>query len=145
SDTKRRTPPLSPRPVRRGLRHRASWTRPPRVGGPAGEGHRPMGQRVEAPVVGGALAVMVDGPAGGPSRLESALGGAARSGPASVRKSGPPDGGEGKEASGKFLAAWERGQATQAAAYTNNAQAADALLTAYGDDARISGVKITPG
>src|SRR5690606_2211431 len=38
-----------------------------------------------------------------------------------------------------------KGQATQAAAYTNNAQAADALLTAYGDDARISGVKITPG
>ncbi|MFJ9664548.1 penicillin-binding transpeptidase domain-containing protein [Streptomyces sp. NPDC101219] len=104
-----------------------------------------MGKGVKAAVVGGVFAVMVGGAGYGAYTFVSALGGDGGSGPASVTKSGPPDGGEVKEASGKFFAAWEKGQATQAAAYTNNAQAADALLTAYGDDARISGVKITPG
>lgn len=60
-------------------------------------------------------------------------------------KTGPPSSSEIKETSAKFFAAWEKGKAAQAATYTNNDAAAEPLLTAYGEAAHITGVKITPG
>jgi hypothetical protein len=44
-----------------------------------------------------------------------------------------------------FFAAWKEGDAATAAAETNNAQAARPLLVAYGGQAHITKVKITPG
>jgi hypothetical protein len=60
-------------------------------------------------------------------------------------KSGPPSGAEVKETTAKFFAAWEKGQASAAASYTNNDAAAETVLTSYGQDARITKVRITPG
>ncbi len=50
-----------------------------------------------------------------------------------------------RETTDAFFGAWEKGQATRAASYTNNAQDAGALLAAYGEEARIGRVDITPG
>ncbi|CAL9511312.1 penicillin-binding transpeptidase domain-containing protein [Streptomyces sp. enrichment culture] len=105
-----------------------------------------MGKGVRVAVVGGVFAAMVGGAGYGAYTFVSAIGGDGGAGAsAEVARSGPPDGREVKEASRAFFTAWEKGRAEQAAALTNNAQEADALLEAYGDDARISGVKITPG
>ncbi len=106
-----------------------------------------MSKGVKAAVIGGVFAVMVGGAGYGAYNIMSALngdGGTGNGGAAKV-KSGPPSGDEVKETSAKFFAAWEKGQATQAASYTNNDGAAGPLLTAYGEDAHITGVKITPG
>jgi hypothetical protein len=106
-----------------------------------------MGKGVKAAVIGGVFAVMVGGAGYGAYNILSALnsdGGSGASGPAPV-KSGPPSGAEVKEASAKFFAAWEKGQAATAASYTNNDAVAEQLLTAYGEDAHIEDVRITPG
>lgn len=91
---------------------------------------------------------MVGGAGYGAFNIVSALngdgGGSGSSGPAPER-TGPPSSGEIKQTSAKFFTAWERGKATEAATYTNNDAAAGPLLTAYGQDAHITGVKITPG
>ncbi|MDT9696758.1 penicillin-binding transpeptidase domain-containing protein [Streptomyces sp. P17] len=102
-----------------------------------------MGKGVKVTVIGGVFAVMVGGAGYGAYNVVSALNGDG-GGPAAV-KTGPPSGGEVEETSEKFFAAWERGQAAEAAAYTDFAQAAEPLLTAYGQDAHITDVKITPG
>ncbi|MFR0353101.1 penicillin-binding transpeptidase domain-containing protein [Streptomyces sediminimaris] len=106
-----------------------------------------MGKGAKAAVIGGVFAVMVGGAGYGGYNIVSALnadtGGPGASG-GSVR-TGPPSGSEVKETSGKFFAAWEKGQPAQAATYTNNDAAAEPLLTAYGEDAHITGVHITPG
>ncbi|MFI6562681.1 penicillin-binding transpeptidase domain-containing protein [Streptomyces sp. NPDC050534] len=106
-----------------------------------------MGKGVKTAVIGSVFAVMVGGAGYGAYNIMSALnsdtGGPGASGE-SV-KTGPPSGGEIKDTSGKFFAAWEKGQAAEAATYTNNDAAAQPLLTAYGQDAHIKGVKITPG
>ncbi len=60
-------------------------------------------------------------------------------------KTGPPSSDEVGETSGKFFAAWEKGQAQSAADLTNNAIPAANLLTGYSTKAHITGVKITPG
>ncbi|MFJ8542823.1 penicillin-binding transpeptidase domain-containing protein [Streptomyces sp. NPDC093586] len=100
-----------------------------------------MGRGVKAAVIGGVLAVMVGGAGYGAYNVVSALDG----GGGASRKSGPPSGDEVKETSEKFFTAWEKGDATTAASYTNNAAAAETLLTAYGRDAHITDVEITPG
>jgi hypothetical protein len=90
---------------------------------------------------------MVGGAGYGAFNVMSALdgsGGSGTGGPAAV-KTGPPSGAEVKEASAKFFAAWEQGDAAKAAAYTNFAQKAQELLAGYRDDAHLTGVKITPG
>ncbi|MFD8428102.1 penicillin-binding transpeptidase domain-containing protein [Streptomyces coelicoflavus] len=103
-----------------------------------------MGRGVKVAVIGGVFAVMVGGAGYGAYNVVSALdGGGGSSG--SEAKSGPPDKGEVAETSEKFFAAWEKGDATTAAGYTNNAAVATTLLTAYGEDAHITGVEITPG
>ncbi|MFF5161055.1 penicillin-binding transpeptidase domain-containing protein [Streptomyces sp. NPDC000348] len=106
-----------------------------------------MGKGVKIAVVGGVFAAMVGGAGYGVHNLASALNGDGGSGPgaAGTKKSGPPDAGEVEETTEGFFAAWEKGQASRAASYTNNAQEAGALLTAYGDEARVGDVEITPG
>ncbi|MFC9467153.1 penicillin-binding transpeptidase domain-containing protein [Streptomyces coelicoflavus] len=103
-----------------------------------------MGRGVKVAVIGGVFAVMVGGAGYGAYNVVSALdGGGGSSG--SEAKSGPPDKDEVGETTEKFFAAWEKGDATTAAGYTNNASVATTLLTAYGEDAHITGVEITPG
>ncbi|CAL9484617.1 Peptidoglycan D,D-transpeptidase MrdA [Streptomyces sp. enrichment culture] len=105
-----------------------------------------MGKGVKAAVVGGVFAVMVGGAGYGAYNLVSAVSGDGGGGSgASAPKSGPPDGDEVAETTREFFAAWEKGEATRAASYTDNAQDAGALLTAYGDEAHIGDVRITPG
>ncbi|WP_282702735.1 penicillin-binding transpeptidase domain-containing protein [Streptomyces sp. CC219B] len=101
-----------------------------------------MGKGVKAAVVGGVFAAMVGGAGYGAYNLVSALNG---DGSTPEVKTGPPSAEEVAEASGKFFSAWEKGRAAQAAAYTNFEAPAEKLLTAYGEEAHITGVKITPG
>ncbi|CAL9567920.1 Peptidoglycan D,D-transpeptidase MrdA [Streptomyces sp. enrichment culture] len=106
-----------------------------------------MGKGVKAAVIGGVFAVMVGGAGYGAYNLVSALDGdgGGTGGVAAGKKSGPPDQDEVEETTAKFFTAWEKGAAATAASYTNNDGAAEQLLTAFGDDAHITGVKITPG
>ncbi|WP_329339896.1 penicillin-binding transpeptidase domain-containing protein [Streptomyces sp. NBC_01352] len=109
-----------------------------------------MGKGVKTAVIGGVFAVMVGGAGYGAYNFVSALnedgggGAGTAAGPAPV-KSGPPSADEVKETTAKFFAAWEKGDAADAAGYTNNDTAAEPLLTAYGEAAHIGDVKITPG
>ncbi|MFE9022319.1 penicillin-binding transpeptidase domain-containing protein [Streptomyces sp. NPDC007808] len=107
-----------------------------------------MAKGVKAAVIGGVFAVMVGGAGYGAYNIMSALDGGGATGaggePAPAR-SGPPSAEEVEETTTEFFAAWEKGQAARAASYTNNDAAAEPLLTAYGEDAHITGVKITPG
>ncbi|GAP46748.1 penicillin-binding transpeptidase domain-containing protein [Streptomyces azureus] len=106
-----------------------------------------MGKGVKAAVIGGVFAVMVGGAGYGAYNIMSALNGdgGGTSGVAAEKKSGPPGKDEVQETTAKFFAAWEKGEAATAASYTNNDAAAEQLLTAFGDDAHITDVKITPG
>ncbi|MFE4049109.1 penicillin-binding transpeptidase domain-containing protein [Streptomyces sp. YIM B13518] len=106
-----------------------------------------MGKGVKTAVVGGVFAVMVGGAGYGVYNIVSAVNGDGGSGAsaAATKKTGPPDKAEVEETTRSFLAAWEKGEASRAASYTNNAQEAGALLTAYGDEARVGDVEITPG
>jgi hypothetical protein len=106
-----------------------------------------MRKGAKAAIVGGVFAVMVGGAGYGAYNVLTALNGSSSSsggGPAPV-KTGPPSASEVKEASEKFLAAWEKGDAATAASYTNNATAAQQLLAAYGGSAHITQVHLTPG
>ncbi|MFH9006527.1 penicillin-binding transpeptidase domain-containing protein [Streptomyces afghaniensis] len=106
-----------------------------------------MSKGVKVAVIGGVFAVMVGGAGYGAYNIVSALNGdgGGTSGVATEKKSGPPGKDEVKETTAKFFAAWEKGEAATAASYTNNDAAAEQLLTAFGDDAHITDVKITPG
>ncbi|MCM1973401.1 penicillin-binding transpeptidase domain-containing protein [Streptomyces sp. G1] len=99
-----------------------------------------MGKGVKAAVIGGVFAVMVGGAGYGAYNIVSAVSG---DGTPEVR-TGPPTEDEVEETSQKFFTAWEKGQATQAASYTDFAQEAEPLLTAYGEAAHIKDVRITP-
>ncbi|MEU9913391.1 penicillin-binding transpeptidase domain-containing protein [Streptomyces sp. NPDC051001] len=103
-----------------------------------------MGKGVKAAVIGSVFAVMVGGAGYGAFNIVSALNGDGGSGGTEV-KSGPPGADEVKETSEKFFAAWEKGAAASAGAYTNNDGAARILLSAYADEAHITDVRITPG
>ncbi|MEV6739369.1 penicillin-binding transpeptidase domain-containing protein [Streptomyces sp. NPDC051104] len=106
-----------------------------------------MRKGVKVVIVSGVFAVMVAGAGYGAYNMLSALNegsGGGSQGAAQV-KTGPPSAGEVKEATGRFFAAWEKGDAATAASYTNNSDAAGQLLSAYGSSAHITGVHITPG
>ncbi|GAB2763773.1 penicillin-binding transpeptidase domain-containing protein [Streptomyces bullii] len=97
-------------------------------------------------MIGGVFAVMVGGAGYGGYNIVNALnGGGGSGGSATEKRSGPPSGDEVQETTRKFFAAWEKGQAAQAAALTNNAVAAEPLLTAYAEEAHLTDVRITPG
>ncbi|MEV3968228.1 penicillin-binding transpeptidase domain-containing protein [Streptomyces sp. NPDC050698] len=103
-----------------------------------------MGKGVKAAVIGGVFAVMVGGAGYGAFNIVSALNGDGGSGVA-AKKTGPPGKDEVEETTARFFAAWEKGEAARAASLTNNDAAAERLLTAFGDDAHLTDVKITPG
>ncbi|MEU3979520.1 penicillin-binding transpeptidase domain-containing protein [Streptomyces sp. NPDC026672] len=107
-----------------------------------------MRNGVKAGVIGGVFAVLVGGAGYGAYNILSALDGSGgglvgKSAPAV--KTGPPSSSEVREATQRFFAAWEKGDAATAATYTDDAASAEQLLTAYGADAHIGGVHITPG
>ncbi|MGW4728018.1 penicillin-binding transpeptidase domain-containing protein [Streptomyces shenzhenensis] len=101
-------------------------------------------------VLGGMSAVVVIG--AGVAVYALYGGGAAAedgTGPASAGrkavKTGPLTAAEVRTAATSFLTAWQGGEVTRAAAATDDASAAAALLTGYTKDAHIKDVKITPG
>ncbi|MET8097667.1 penicillin-binding transpeptidase domain-containing protein [Streptomyces sp. NPDC005236] len=106
-----------------------------------------MRKGARAAVIGSVFAVVVGGAGYGAYNVVTSIdgsGGTGAGGPAPV-KTGPPSRAEVKEASGAFFAAWEKGDAAKAAAYTNYASSAEGLLAGYRDDAHLTGVHITPG
>lgn len=104
-----------------------------------------MRSGVKAGVIGGVCAVMLGGAGYGAYNILSALSGDGGTAAPAAVKTGPPGGAEVKEASGRFFAAWEKGDASTAASYTNFPEAAQELLTAYAGDAHITKVHVTPG
>ncbi|GGZ71852.1 penicillin-binding transpeptidase domain-containing protein [Streptomyces bluensis] len=106
-----------------------------------------MRKGAKAAVVGGVFAVMVGGAGYGAYNFVTALSGDGGSGSAGtpVVRTGPPSRDEVQETTRKFFAAWEKGQAAEAASYTNYEEGAEGLLAAYRDDAHIRDVTITPG
>ncbi|MEU9140548.1 penicillin-binding transpeptidase domain-containing protein [Streptomyces sp. NPDC048404] len=106
-----------------------------------------MRKGARAAVIGSVFAVMVGGAGYGAYNVVTSISGGGSTGgggPAAV-KTGPPSGAEVKEASRAFLAAWEKGDAAEAAADTNYASSAKGLLAGYRDDAHLTDVRITPG
>jgi hypothetical protein len=104
-----------------------------------------MRRGVKVGLVGGVFAVMVGGAGYGTYNIVSALSGGTGGIGTAAAKSGTPNSDEVGETAGKFFTAWENGDAVTAASYTNNDGAAEPLLTAFGEDAHITGVRITPG
>ncbi|MFJ4472750.1 penicillin-binding transpeptidase domain-containing protein [Streptomyces sp. NPDC089424] len=107
-----------------------------------------MRKGVKATVVGGVFTVMVAGAGYGAFNFVSALsddGGTAPAAQGEPLRSGPPSGAEVKETSRAFFAAWESGQGARAASLTNFEEAAEPVLTSFGQDAGLTDVKITPG
>jgi hypothetical protein len=100
-----------------------------------------MGKGVKAAVVGGVFAVLVGGAGYGAYNIVSAVNGDS----AEAARTGPPNAEEVEEASEKFFAAWEKGDAREAATFTNAAAAATRLLTDYAETGHIGDVTITPG
>lgn len=102
-------------------------------------------------VVGGMAAVVVGGAAFGVYALYG--GGAAAEGQTASSaqdakpkiKTGPLTAAEVQSASTAFLTSWQQGQVAKAAAATDDATAATALLTGYTKDAHITAVTLTPG
>ncbi|MET8827841.1 penicillin-binding transpeptidase domain-containing protein [Streptomyces sp. NPDC004610] len=101
-----------------------------------------MRKGVKGAVVGTVFAGMVGAAGYGGYTFVSAMGDG--SGGTEVR-TGPPSADEIQEASADFFAAWEKGDGTAAAALTNNASVAAPVLNAFGQEARIKDVAITPG
>ncbi|MFJ4369538.1 penicillin-binding transpeptidase domain-containing protein [Streptomyces chartreusis] len=106
-----------------------------------------MPKGVKVAVIGGVFAVMVGGAGYGAYNIVSALNGGGATGSAgpAPERTGPPSADEVEDTTTKFFAAWEKGEAAQASTYTDNNAAAQALLSAYGKNAHITGVTITPG
>ncbi|MEV7739321.1 penicillin-binding transpeptidase domain-containing protein [Streptomyces sp. NPDC088921] len=104
-----------------------------------------MAKGVKVAVVSTVFAVMVGGAGYGAYNFVSALSDDGSGGVGDAKRSGPPTADEIAKTSKGFFAAWEKGDAANASAFTNNNTAAEALLTAYGADAHIGHVRITPG
>ncbi|WP_029381969.1 penicillin-binding transpeptidase domain-containing protein [Streptomyces leeuwenhoekii] len=102
-------------------------------------------------VLGGVIAAVVAG-AGGVAAYALYGGAAAEDGtrPASAAvekqvKTGPLTAAEVNRAARAFLTAWQQGRVAEAAAATDDARAAAALLNGYTEEARIGNVTLTPG
>ncbi|MFF7968237.1 penicillin-binding transpeptidase domain-containing protein [Streptomyces sp. NPDC007903] len=99
-------------------------------------------------VLGGMIALVVGGAGFG---LYALYGGGASADEASTLsdhksvKTGPPSALEVKTVTTRFLTAWQQGHVTEAAAATDDAEAATALLTGYAKDARLKDVTLTAG
>ncbi|WP_405557665.1 penicillin-binding transpeptidase domain-containing protein [Streptomyces canus] len=104
-----------------------------------------MAKGVKVAVVSTVFAVMVGGAGYGAYNFVSAMSDDGSGGVGEAKRSGPPTADEIAKTSKDFFAAWEKGDAASAAAFTNNNTAAEVLLAAYGADAHIGDVRITPG
>ncbi|CAM5563002.1 penicillin-binding transpeptidase domain-containing protein [Streptomyces canus] len=104
-----------------------------------------MARGVKVAVVSTVFAVMVGGAGYGAYNFVSAMSDDGSGGVGDTKRSGPPTADEIAKTSKDFFAAWEKGDAASAAAFTNNNTAAEVLLAAYGTDAHIGDVDITPG
>lgn len=104
-----------------------------------------MAKGVKVAVVSTVFAVMVGGAGYGAYNFVSAMSDDGSGGVGDAKRSGPPTADEVEETSKDFFAAWEKGDAASASALTNNNTAAEVLLAAYGADAHIGQVHITPG
>ncbi|MFD4539857.1 penicillin-binding transpeptidase domain-containing protein [Streptomyces bauhiniae] len=99
-------------------------------------------------VLGGMIALVLGGAGFG---LYALYGGGASADEASTLsdhknvKTGPPSALEIKTVTSRFLTAWQQGRVTEAAAATDDAKAATALLTGYTKDARLKDVTLTAG
>ncbi|MFD4723968.1 penicillin-binding transpeptidase domain-containing protein [Streptomyces seoulensis] len=99
-------------------------------------------------VLGGMIALVVGGAGFG---LYALYGGGASADEASTLsdhksvKTGPPSALEIKTVTSRFLTAWQQGHVTEAAAATDDAKSATALLTGYSKDARLKDVTLTAG
>ncbi|MFG3198931.1 penicillin-binding transpeptidase domain-containing protein [Streptomyces sp. NPDC048208] len=97
-------------------------------------------------VLGGMIAVVVGGAGFG---LYALYGGGASADEATTlsdhKKTGPPSALEVKTVTTRFLTAWQGGRIAEAAAVTDDAPAATALLTGYTKEARLMGVTLTAG
>ncbi|MGW7236917.1 penicillin-binding transpeptidase domain-containing protein [Streptomyces sp. NPDC054804] len=102
-----------------------------------------MRKGVKAAIIGGVCTVMVGGAGYGAYNVLSAVRGDGGSTPA-VR-TGPPTADEIRDTTGKFFAAWEKGQSVTAASYTNDSADAEPVLTSFSATAHIKDVHITPG
>lgn len=104
-----------------------------------------MRKGTKAAVVGGIVVVLAGGAVYGGYNFVSALEGDTATGAPAPARTGPPSRDEVEETTSKFFAAWEQGDAAKAATYTNFPQDAQQLLSSYGHEAHITGVKISPG
>ncbi|MFI7386014.1 penicillin-binding transpeptidase domain-containing protein [Streptomyces sp. NPDC049813] len=107
-----------------------------------------MRKGAKVAIVGGVFTVMVGGAGYGAYNIVTAVagdGGSSAAGAPAAPRSGPPSGEEIKETSAKFLAAWARGDAEGAAAYTNYAQSAGPALRGWQDDAHVTHTVLTAG
>ncbi|WP_200303315.1 penicillin-binding transpeptidase domain-containing protein [Streptomyces adelaidensis] len=102
-----------------------------------------MRKGAKVAIVGGVFAVMVGGAGYGGYNFVTALNG--ETGASAEKRSGPPSADEVREASEKFFAAWEKGDAVTAASYTNDAVDAGNVFGSYVNTARIDDVRIAPG
>ncbi|MFE0347750.1 penicillin-binding transpeptidase domain-containing protein [Streptomyces griseoluteus] len=99
-------------------------------------------------VLGGMIALVVGGAGFG---LYALYGGGASAEEASTLsdhksvKTGPPSALEVRTVTSRFLTAWQQGRVTEAAAATDDAKSATALLTGYTKDARLQHVTLTAG
>jgi hypothetical protein len=98
-------------------------------------------------VIGGVIAAVVATAAGvGAYALTGGEDdGGARTAAAKRVKTGPLTAAEVDSTARRFLTAWQSGRITEAAAATDAAPSAKALLTAYAEDARIEDLTLTPG
>ncbi|MET7609853.1 penicillin-binding transpeptidase domain-containing protein [Streptomyces seoulensis] len=106
------------------------------------------GPKRKPAVLGGMIALVVGGAGFG---LYALYGGGASADEASTLsdhksvKTGPPSALEIKTVTSRFLTAWQQGHVTEAAAATDDARSATALLTGYSKDARLKDVTLTAG
>ncbi|MFH9074129.1 penicillin-binding transpeptidase domain-containing protein [Streptomyces alboflavus] len=106
-----------------------------------------MRKGAKAALVGGVFAVLVGGSGYGAYNVVTAVNadGGSSAAKDSARRSGPPSHAEVKETAAAFLAAWAKGDADEAAGYTDNAAVAAEVLTGYREDAHIRKVRLTAG
>ncbi|WP_156727011.1 penicillin-binding transpeptidase domain-containing protein [Streptomyces apocyni] len=100
-------------------------------------------------LIGGVFAVMVGGAGYGAWNLVSDTTGSGTDNTASDKpaasRTGPPSGDEVRETAEKFLAAWAKGEAAEAADYTNNRPDANTAIADYASETHITKVKLTSG
>ncbi|MFE0926965.1 penicillin-binding transpeptidase domain-containing protein [Streptomyces mutabilis] len=106
-------------------------------------------RRTRPAVIGSVAAVVVAGAGFGAYAMYGAGGGdtdRTTSAAAGEKvKSGPLTAAEVTSTAQRFLTAWQKGDVAGAAAATDDAEAAKALLTGYTKDARVKDVTLTPG